>query len=210
MVCATQNPLESEGTFPLPEAQLDRFMVHVLVDYPTAEQELALLSAHHAGTLAGPWQQPAHSQKAASEEQQEPLPEVDEQMSAVLRSHVAQVEVPAVVMRLVNALVRASRKPLEEVDALRPGEEGSAGEYGVRYGAGPRGSLSLISMAKALAFLQGEAEVRWRHIRTLACPVLRHRVGLTPFYQREVGGVDGFITQHLRHLEEQNSLTKKI
>jgi MoxR-like ATPase len=162
-VLATQNPIEQEGTYPLPEAQLDRFMFNVVIDYPSAEEERRILTLT-TGNL-----DPVMSVVASGDE--------IERLHAVVR------DVPAA----ENVIDYATRL----VRATRPGEDGHAPESvrrWVRWGAGPRAGQSLILGAKARALLEGRSVVSHEDIRAVAPPVLRHRILLN--FQAEADGVE--------------------
>jgi MoxR-like ATPase len=164
-VLATQNPIEQEGTYPLPEAQLDRFMFNVVIDYPSAEEERKIL-ALTTGNL-----DPAIAVVASGAE--------------IERLHGVVRDVPAA----ENVLDYATRL----VRATRPGGDGGAdapesvGKW-VRWGAGPRAGQALILGAKARALLEGRSVVAHEDIRAVAAPVLRHRILLN--FQAEADGVD--------------------
>ncbi len=150
LVFATQNPIEQEGTYPLPEAQLDRFMFNLLVDYPSEDDEL--LIAQHTIT-----------------NQEEPLESV---LSATqilnLQQLVRRVPIEQEVVRYAVQLVRATRPNSEDApDFVR--------QY-LSWGAGPRASQYLIVAAKARALLRGNLTVAHEDIRALAHPILRHRI----------------------------------
>jgi MoxR-like ATPase len=155
-VLATQNPIEQEGTYPLPEAQLDRFMFNVVIEYPTADEERRILSLT-TGTA-----DPRIEVVASGEE--------IERMHAVVR------EVPAA----ANVVDYAARL----VRATRPA--GAAGEPvpefvrdWVRWGAGPRAGQALVLCAKARALLHGRLAATREDVQALALPVLRHRLLLS-------------------------------
>ncbi len=154
MVFATQNPIEQEGTYPLPEAQLDRFMFNLLVDYPSADEEVEIV---RSTTRAG----------------QEPLRKVlSAQQILAYQALVLRVPADDDVVREAVTLVRRTRPA-----------DPSAPDYVRQYlswGAGPRASQSLILAGKARAVLRGESAVRREDIRALAAPILRHRL-LTNF-----------------------------
>ncbi len=161
-VLATQNPIEQEGTYPLPEAQLDRFMLNVKVPYPTADEELAILRATTGE--AGPAPQIVLSA---------------EQIRAV-QGLVRRVPVADHVFAYARDLVRASR----------PGEP-EAPEFvkkHVAWGAGPRAGQALILCAKARALLDGQVHARVEDVRHVARPVLRHRIVTT--FHAEAEGID--------------------
>jgi MoxR-like ATPase len=163
-VLATQNPIEQEGTYPLPEAQLDRFMFNVVIEYPSADEERRILS-QTTGTA-----DPVIAVVASGEE--------IERLHAVVR------EVPAA----SNAVDYATRL----VRATRPaGSEETPPDFirqWVRWGAGPRAGQALLLGAKARALLEGRSAVSLEDIRAVALPVLRHRILLN--FQAEADGVD--------------------
>ena len=146
---ATQNPIEQSGTYPLPEAQLDRFLLYVRIGYPTEQEEMAVLS----GTTG-----------AARAEVQPILGGEDIRQ---LQQLVRQVSLSPELLSFVNRLVRATRPATSEVKFIQ--------DYG-RWGAGPRAGQALILCAKARALLQGRFAATLEDIRALAPPVLRHRV----------------------------------
>ena len=146
---ATQNPIEQSGTYPLPEAQLDRFLLYVRIGYPTAAEELAVLR----GTTG-----------AAGQAVRPVLGGADIRQ---LQQLVRQVSLSPELMDFVNRLVRATRPATSEVKFIQ--------DYG-RWGAGPRAGQALILCAKARALLHGRFAATLDDIRTLAPPVLRHRV----------------------------------
>ena len=148
---ATQNPLEQEGTYPLPEAQLDRFMFNIFVDYPTEAEEEAIVKA------------------TTFTERAEPSKVLTGRDIVKLQRIVWQVHVPDKVIRYATTLVRATR----------PGKE--APEFVnrlVQCGAGPRACQYLILGAKARAVLEGRVEATMKDVVANAIPVLRHRVFL--------------------------------
>lgn len=146
---ATQNPIEQSGTYPLPEAQLDRFLLYIRIGYPTEQEELAVLS----GTTG-----------TARPEVRPVLSGADVRQLQLL---VRQVSLSDELLGFVNRLVRATRPATSEVKFIR--------DYG-RWGAGPRAGQALILCAKARALLQGRFAATLEDIRALAPAVLRHRV----------------------------------
>jgi len=163
LVFATQNPIEQEGTYPLPEAQLDRFMFMVDVGYPSAEEEVQIVRATTSGA------QP-QVEKVLSPQQIRGLQEL------VLR---------------VPAAEHVIRHAVDLVRRTRPHDDASAGKHvkdHVSWGAGPRASQALILAGKARAALQGRPAVDVQDVRALVEPVLRHRV-ITNFHA-EAEGVD--------------------
>lgn len=150
LVVATQNPIEQEGTYPLPEAQLDRFMMEIRIDYPTPEQEEEIVMKTTGGTVPMP---------AATLGCREFLE---------LRDLVLSVPVPRHVAQYAVGLCGASRP--EDARATR-----HVRDY-IAWGAGPRGSQNLIWAAKARAMLEGRTAPTVEDVREVAPPVLRHRV----------------------------------
>ncbi len=150
-VFATQNPVESEGTYPLPEAQLDRFLFKIAVGYPSPEEEDGILAAVHRGFSSGDLER-AGVQSAVS---------VEQLLSA--RQQLAQVTVEPEVLGYVRKLVAATR--------VSPR---------IRLGAGPRAGVHLLLASKALAALRGRPFVTPDDVRYLASPVLEHRLLLSP------------------------------
>jgi len=172
-VLATQNPIEQEGTYPLPEAQLDRFLFNIIVDYPSASEEIDIMK-RETGTYA------ANLEVALTGEEILHLQDV-----------VRRVPVAEHVFQYARDLVRASR----------PGQKEALDFVGelVSWGAGPRASIYLILAAKARAVLHGRYHATTEDVRALALPVLRHRV-LTTFNAEAAGiGAEQIV---LRLLEE--------
>ena len=168
LVMATQNPIEQEGTFPLPEAQLDRFLMHVRVGYPQADAESRILQLVRARARA-------QLDDAAAPVERLPLALLFEARRAVLDLHMA----PAVERYLIE-LVLASR------DA---GRYDTALADRIAWGASPRGSIALERCARANAWLAGRDFVTPDDVRVMALDVLRHRV--LPSYEATAEGWDG-------------------
>jgi len=153
-VLATQNPIEQEGTYPLPEAQLDRFMFNIWVDYPTADEEETIVAATTVSTKA-------KAQPVLTKEEVLQLQDV-----------VRKIPVSKHVIKYATRLVRSTRPGGPEApDFIK--------EY-VSTGAGPRASQVMIMAAKARAVMEGRIHVSCNDIRKAALPVLRHRI-LTNF-----------------------------
>ncbi|QJX46988.1 MoxR family ATPase [Hymenobacter taeanensis] len=146
---ATQNPIEQSGTYPLPEAQLDRFLLYVRIGYPTEQEELAVLSGTTGAVRA------------------EVRPILSGEDVRQLQLLTRQVSISPELLSFVNRLVRATRPATSEVPFIK--------EYG-RWGAGPRAGQALILCAKARALLQGRFAATLEDLRALAPAVLRHRV----------------------------------
>jgi len=162
LVVATQNPIEQEGTYPLPEAQLDRFMMEIRIGYPTPDQEEEIVTLTTAG--------------------QPPLPSpiMGREEFVALRDFVAAVPVPRNVLEYAVRLCGGSRPD----DGRAPDD---VKKY-VEWGAGPRGSQYLIAAAKARALLLSRPAPTVEDVRAVSQPVLRHRI--IPNYQAVGDGVD--------------------
>jgi MoxR-like ATPase len=149
---ATQNPIESEGTYPLPEAQVDRFLFKVVVDYPTFGEEAAVVGRSLAD--------PADVRELLS------LDDLD-RYAAAANGVLVDRDVISYAVQLADATRNPSRYGLEDLDTL------------VDYGASPRGPISVIHAARALALLRGRGHVIPSDVRDLAPDVLRHRLVLS-------------------------------
>lgn len=171
-VLATQNPIEQEGTYPLPEAQRDRFLFHVVVEYPSRDEEGEIVDRTTSTFNAA-----AKAVVSGSEILQ-------------FQRTVRRVPLPPHVKDWV----------LDAVRAIRPGDEHSKGwaKELVEWGPGPRASQQLVLAAKARALLQGRTHVTIDDVQTLAHPVLRHRI--VPTFAAEADGitVDDLITRLIR------------
>ena len=167
MVMATQNPIEQEGTFPLPEAQLDRFTMHVRVGYPEASTERAIVALAHRRALDPPATQPARSQHILEPQQ------VFDARTEVLGVHVADALAEYMVQ-----LVLASRDAAV-IDA-------ELGRW-ITWGASPRGSIALDRCARANAWLDGRDYALPADVHAVVHDVLRHRV--LPSYEAEAEGI---------------------
>ena len=173
MVLATQNPIEQEGTYPLPEAQLDRFLFEVLVDYPSLEEERKVVEQHSFTPL----------------ERLQPVLTRDE----VLRFRNAVAQVPAA-PNVIDYSVRLVR-------ATRPVSDGEAPDYikrWIRWGASPRASQYLILAGRARAACEGRFNVACEDVAALAPLVLRHRLIRTFQADAEGKTTDEIIAQLLR------------
>jgi len=151
MVLATQNPIEQEGTYPLPEAQLDRFLLKIRIDYPTAQDEAALTRSVTDRTTGAD----LAVDKVATL--------ISAKNVESLQTAAAYVDVDERVLDYAVAIVRATRD-----------------NHGFSSGAGPRGSIALIRAARGAALLNGRAFVTPDDIRRVALPALRHRVTTSP------------------------------
>jgi MoxR-like ATPase len=148
-VLATQNPLEQAGTYPLPEAQLDRFLLYIRVDYPSFEEEIAILDLTTGRSVA------------------EPTPVMDAAALIELQQLTREVHIAPELVRWIAQLVRATRPGPDAPERVN---------QALRFGAGPRAGQSLVLAAKARALLHGRLAVTREDIRALAKPVLRHRL----------------------------------
>jgi MoxR-like ATPase len=161
MVMATQNPIEQEGTYPLPEAQVDRFMLKVKVDYPTQSEELQIMRS-----------------MAKTDKKIQIKPVVKPQTILKAREVVDQIYVDEKIEKYVVDLVFATRKPedynLQSIKDM------------IHYGVSPRASIYLITAAKAYAFIQGRGYVTPQDIKSIGMDVLRHRVIIS--YEAEAEG----------------------
>ncbi len=166
-VLATQNPIEQEGTYPLPEAQLDRFFMKVFVDYPSADEERRIYRLMTGGTP------------------QEPSPVLAAAEVIELQQVVRKVPISDLLLDYVMRLIRATRVRGESGNGSGVQTPGFVKQW-VLWGAGPRGGQSLIMAAKARAALRGNPEVEAQDIRAMAAAVLRHRIVLN--YNAEAEG----------------------
>jgi MoxR-like ATPase len=173
MVLATQNPIEQEGTYNLPEAQLDRFLMHVWVDYPSREEELAILALDSQQQLSSP---PPPAKVLKQEE------------LFRIREDAAKLYLDPKLNDYIVDLIQATRKPEAYDEGLK---------RWCRFGASPRATIALARCARARAWLDGDEFVAPHHIQAIAPDVLRHRVLLT--FEGEAEGItsDVFIKRLL-------------
>lgn len=161
LVMATQNPIEQEGTYQLPEAQVDRFMLKVIIDYPTIEEEKLIIRENIRGGIPSVV----------------PVTTSEEIMKA--REVVGQVYIDEKIEQYIADMVFASRYPsrynLKELDGL------------ITFGGSPRASISLAKAARAYAFIKHRGYVVPEDVRAVAHDVLRHRIGLS--YEAEANNV---------------------
>ena len=175
LVLATQNPIEQEGTYPLPEAQVDRFMLKVLVDYPARDEERMIVDRMTGASIT-------------------PVsPVIDLGHITRAREVVRQIYVDEKVKEYVLDIVRETRHPstdgLSELRSL------------VAFGASPRASIYLIEAARAHAFLRGRGYVTPEDVKQLAPDVLRHRVITTYEAEAEEVTTDSIVRRILDHVE---------
>lgn len=172
MVLATQNPIEQEGTYPLPEAELDRFMLKVLIDYPAENEEQALVKQVTTGQV----------QDTLSVAAIEPV--VSAADIPKLQKTTADIQVDDAVFDYAVRIARSSRQ-----------------WHSFAHGAGPRASIALIRAARAHALLQGNDFVTPDDVKTMALPVMRHRVALTAEMEIEGLKTDQALLQLLQEVE---------
>jgi len=171
-VVATQNPLEFEGTYPLPEAQLDRFLLKIVIDYPSEDDERAMLK--NMNTLG------ERSHKAHSVVQ----PVAGLEQLGRIRAAMHAVRVDDAVLEYALRIIRQSRS----LPSLT-------------LGGSPRATLMLLQAAKALALLRGRDYLTPDEIQSMAAPVLRHRIRLTPEAEIEGLSIDGCIQSLIAQVE---------
>ena len=179
-VLATQNPLEQEGTYPLPEAQLDRFMFKIHVDYPTEQEEIDIMKQVTTGSSV------------------DPKSVLSKKDILALQDLVLRVPVADHVYQYAAKLVRATR----------PGQDDALdfiNEW-VSFGTGPRACLNLVMASKARAILHGRFNVAIDDIQTLALPVMRHRMGLNFAAQSEGKKTDDIVRQLLEEIPADEKL----
>lgn len=171
LVLATQNPVEQEGTYRLPEAQLDRFLFKVVVGYPNVLEEVNILKGHHERRNLADAVEAVQSSLTA------------DQLRA-LRSQVHRVHIEDKLFEYIAQIVQSTRT-----------------HKSLYLGASPRASVALLNSSKALATLRGRDFVTPEDVQELAAPVLRHRVLLTPEREMEGGTADEVIGQVVQKIE---------
>ncbi len=171
-VFATQNPVEHEGTYPLPEAQLDRFLVKVIVPYPSEEAELRVLSAYDKGFQAA---------NLATADLR-PVATVDDLLRA--RASLPRVTMDAKILNYINSIVRRTREHRQ-----------------LTLGASPRAAVALLQSSKTLALMRGRPFVIPDDVKQMALPVLRHRILLRPEAEIEGSSPDRVLTSLLEGIE---------
>ncbi|HEU4641926.1 MAG TPA: MoxR family ATPase [Gemmatimonadaceae bacterium] len=178
-VLATQNPIEQEGTYPLPEAQLDRFLFNIWIGYPTEEEEVGILRA------------------TTAIDNTELRPVLDGEETLAIQHAVRELPASEPALRYAASIARATRP-----DGATP--PGIVKQF-VRWGAGPRAGQALILGAKAHALLQGRHAVSPEDIRRVALPVLRHRVLVNFAAEAEGVTTEQVIKQLLEHVPAPSS-----
>jgi len=176
LVMATQNPIEQEGTYPLPEAQVDRFMLKVVLDYPKKDEELLVIRNNVS---------------------ESPFPTANKVLTPdkilIARKMVKKVYMDEKIERYIVDIVHSTRSPKE---ADLPHLEALIGN-----GASPRASISLAMASKAYAFLQKRAYVIPEDVRAICLDVLRHRVALTYEAEAENVGIEQIINEIINKIE---------
>ncbi|GAB3034476.1 AAA family ATPase [Spirosoma pulveris] len=176
MVLATQNPIEQEGTYRLPEAQLDRFLFKIVVGYPVGNEETDILRGHHQRQSAG--------RRNLNDALDAVQPVLTADQLATLRGLVHQVHVEDKLFDYIAQIVQSTRT-----------------NKSLYLGASPRASVALLNSAKALATLRGRDFITPEDVQELAPSVLRHRVLLTPEREMEGGTADEVITQLVQKID---------
>lgn len=171
LVLATQNPVEQEGTYRLPEAQLDRFLFKVVVSYPTILEEVNILKGHH-------------ERRNLTDAVEAVQPALTAEQLQALRLQVHRVHIEENLLEYIAQIVQNTRT-----------------NKSLFLGASPRASVALLNGAKALATLRGRDFVTPEDIQELAQPVLRHRILLTPEREMEGGTADEVIGQVVQKIE---------
>lgn len=175
LVMATQNPIEQEGTYPLPEAQMDRFMLKVVIGYPTIEEEKLIIRENLAGSLP------------------EPIPVTTSDEILRAREVVRQVYIDEKIEQYIANIVFATRYPeqygMAELKSM------------ISFGGSPRASINLAKAARAYAFIKHRGYVVPEDVRAVAHDVLRHRIGLS--YEAEAMNVsaEDIISQIINKVE---------
>jgi len=166
LVMATQNSLEQEGTYPLPEAQLDRFLLHVIIDYPDIEAERQILNLTR--------REAAHGYKTSTESG------INIKQSVLLeaRQQVLGIHMAPEVEEYIVQLVMASRHPSSYSEELASW---------IEYGVSPRGTIAMDRCTRCLAWLQGRDYVTPSDVQSICYDTLRHRVGLS--FEAEANGI---------------------
>jgi len=166
MVLATQNPIEQEGTYPLPEAQMDRFLMHVRIDYLSDADEVKVMQLVRSENAAKPGERPQAPAK------------IPQRAIFDARAEIDRVETKDVVETYMVGLIAATRRPAEYGEHLK---------NWIAVGASPRGSLALDKCARAYAWLQGRGYVTPEDVQAVAHDCLRHRISLA--YEAGADGV---------------------
>lgn len=168
LVMATQNPIEQEGTYPLPEAQLDRFLMHVQVDYPARAAEAQIMRLVRS----------EESEKEEGAEKKTPPPKLDPKVVLAARQEIGKITIAEPVENYIVALVYATREPKKLNEEL--------GQW-IEVGVSPRGSIGLDKVARSKAWLDGRDYVSPDDVKAVVHDVFRHRLILS--YEAHAAGV---------------------
>lgn len=176
MVMATQNPVEQEGTYPLPEAQMDRFLMHVIISYPDDASELEILRLNRS------------EQTKVKEEQKD---KISPEVVFTARKEISEVKISENMERYIVDLISATRNPSKYNDQL---------ENWIDFGASPRGSIALDRASRTHAWMSGQQAVTPDNIRAVLHDCLRHRLMLS--YEANADGViaDQVLDEILKHV----------
>ncbi|MCP5468807.1 MAG: MoxR family ATPase [Deltaproteobacteria bacterium] len=174
VVLATQNPIEQEGTYPLPEAQVDRFTLKLNITYPSHEEEMEIMDRAFAN----------HFEQIEAK--------YDPQILREMQQLVHEIYIDPKIKDYIVRLVKATRDPSEILPELKP--------Y-IQFGASPRGSINLNLASRCYAFFQGRAFVTPQDVKVMALDVLRHRVLLTYMAEAEELKIDDILKRIMDHVE---------
>jgi MoxR-like ATPase len=177
MVMATQNPVEQEGTYPLPEAQMDRFLMHVLITYPPVEDEVKVIQLVRGEEKSALQPQTKDDDDGSTSSKEKPAPIPQEAVFAA-REEISKIHVSDAIERYMADLVYATRTPERYSDEL--------GRW-IEIGASPRASLALDKCGRTHAWLSGRDYVDPLDVRAIAHDVFRHRLGLS--FEAEGDGI---------------------
>jgi MoxR-like ATPase len=179
MVLATQNPIEQEGTYPLPEAQMDRFLMHVRIDYPSDADEVKVMRLVRAENAKAPG------------DGARPQPKLPQKVIFDARSEIDRITTKDAVEAYMVSLIAATRRPAEFGDKL---------DSWIAVGASPRGSLALDRCSRAYAWLKGRDYVTPEDVQAIAHDCLRHRVSLS--YEAGADGMtaDGVLDEIIKQV----------
>ncbi len=175
MVLATQNPIEQEGTYPLPEAQLDRFVMKIEIDYPSSDDETKIVELVRNETKG---------------EKQKITP-IDQKIVLDARKEINQIEVSAAAAKYMVDLVTVTR---------RPGDYDKELARWINYGASPRGTIALDRCSRVVAWLDGRKSVTPDDTRYIVHDVLRHRVALSYEANADKVGINSVIDSLLKNV----------
>ena len=171
MVMATQNPVEQEGTYPLPEAQMDRFLMHVMITYPPVEDEVKVIQLVRS-------EEAAKAKETTQERKAQTIPAIPQQSVFEARREIVEVHVSDAIERYMADLVNATRIPASFGEDL---------PRWIEIGASPRASLALDKCSRTHAWMNGRDYVDPLDVRAIVADVMRHRLGLS--YEAQGEGV---------------------